>query len=146
LYATRAAAFEPRIRSVVISSAPDAVAGLFSGAELVSEDDDSVVHFLQTMFLAVTGSETARQAADRLAPFAMHDDILTGIRIPLLALYGGDDGMVDAGVGERVIAQISSSDKKLVFFPSGTPGSHHCQQDSVAAAEPELSAWISRTV
>lgn len=145
LYAARAAALEPRIRSAVISSAPEAVDGIFTGPELVPESDDPVVHFLQTMFLAVTGSETAQQAVDKLASFRI-DDVASTIDIPLLALYGGDDGMVDVGVGERILARVATADKKFVAFPSGTPGSHHCQQDSVAAAEPEFTAWISRTV
>jgi len=145
LYAARAAASEPRIRSTVISSAPEAVDGIFAGAELVSENDDPVVHFLQTMFLAVTGSETATEAAENLAPFRL-DDVVRRIETPLLALYGGDDGMVDVSVGARLVEEVPTSDKKLVVFPSGTPGSYHCQQDSVAAAEPELTAWISRTV
>jgi pimeloyl-ACP methyl ester carboxylesterase len=145
LYATRAAAFEPRIRSTVVSSAPEAVDGIFSGPELVSEADDPVMNFLQTMFLAVTGSDTAQQAADTLALFRL-GDAAGRIEIPLLALYGGDDGMVDVGVGERMVAAVPASDKRLVVFPSGTPGSHHCQQDSLAAAELELGAWISRTV
>lgn len=145
LYATRAAGFEPRIRSAIISSAPDAVDGIFSGPELVSENDDPVVHFLQTMFLAVTGSETVSQAVDKLAEFRLGDSA-SKIDTPLLALYGGDDGMVDVSVGERLVAQVLADDKKLIVFPSGVPGSYHCQQDSVAAAEPALTAWISRTV
>lgn len=145
LYATRAAAFEPRIRSTVVSSAPEAVDGIFSGPELVSEADDPVLNFLQTMFLAVTGSETVPQAVDKLAQFRLGDNA-SKINTALLALYGGDDGMVDVSVGERLVAQVRASDKKFVVFPSGTPGSYHCQQDSVAAAELEFGAWISRTV
>lgn len=145
LYALRAAAFEPRLRSTVISSAPEALHEIFTGPDVVSESEDPVLNFLQTMFLAVTGSGTVPQAVDRLTEFQL-GELPSKIDGPLLALYGGDDGMVDVGVGERLIAEAASSDKRLVVYPSGAPGSYHCQQDSPAAAELEVSSWIHRTV
>lgn len=142
LYAVRAAAFEPRIRCLVVSSAPDTI-GVFATPELVTEADDPVIHFLQTMFLAVTGSQTATEAAAKLAAFRL-DDVANRIEMPLLALYGGDDAMADIAIGERLVAAAPAREKKLVVFPAGTPGSYHCQQDSLAAAELAVSSWLAR--
>ncbi|MET3953179.1 alpha-beta hydrolase superfamily lysophospholipase [Rhodococcus sp. OAS809] len=140
LYAARAAASDSRLRGTVIASAPfDLLANLTGGDS--SDTDETAMGFFVALYSELTGSQSLDEALRKLADFHLRDAV-KNIHTPLLALYGADDALVAVADGERILAEAPTTDKTLIVYPSGSPGSSHCQQDSLPVAQLDLCNWI----
>jgi dienelactone hydrolase len=144
LYAARAAARDPRLRALVVCSAPfDVGAALADRA--ARPGPDPVLEFMGALYADVTGTATVGEALAILRGFHLRD-LAPEITVPLLAVYGADDPLVPLSEGERLIEAVRSSEKELLVYGSGAPGSAHCQQDAPVVAEFPVGNWLARHV
>ena len=97
--------------------------------------------FFVALYSELTGSRSLDEALGKLTDFHLRDAV-KNIHTPLLALYGADDALVAVADGERILAEAPTADKTLIVYPSGSPGSAHCQQDSLPVAQLDLCNWI----
>jgi dienelactone hydrolase len=144
-YAARAAAREPRLRATVVCSGPFDFGGTVAARIEQAPPGDPGVAFLSRLYTEITGTASVAEAVAVLADFHLRD-VAADIRAPLLAAYGEDDPLVGVANGERLVAAAGSSDKELMVFHSGHPGSTHCQQDAPVVAEYPIGNWIEEHV
>ncbi|GAA5118856.1 alpha/beta hydrolase family protein [Pseudonocardia adelaidensis] len=144
-YAARAAARERRLRATVVCSGPFDFGGTVAARIEQAPPDDPGVAFLTRLYTEITGTTSVAEALAVLADFHVRD-LAVDIRAPLLAAYGEDDPLVGVANGERLVAAAGSTDKELMVFRSGRPGSTHCQQDAPVVAEYPIGNWIEEHV
>jgi dienelactone hydrolase len=72
------------------------------------------------------------------------------VTCPILILMGGEDAVSFHGEGapsmtdsERVMQELGTSDKTLVRFPAGGPGSRHVQADGMERARAVMADWLT---
>lgn len=134
-FAARAAAFEQRVRALVVW-------GAFYGI-----DGDRAPQ---------PGSDAAGRLAQAMAAFAVSD--LTGlaervqgfhlegvaghITAPALILHGASDVQVPVAHALRLHEDLGSKDRQLIVYPAGGPGCTHCQLDSPVTAHADMLPWL----
>jgi len=143
LYATRAAAFEPRLRACgvwgALYSLHDALSAHINGGDPRTAD-----HYIE-QFKIVLGGADASEVLARAAEFTVAgapDQIST----PTLIVHGEDDMLCPVGGARRLFAEIPGDGKELIVYPSGQPGCTHCQVDALPLVQHDISTWLERRV
>jgi dienelactone hydrolase len=107
-YVIRAAAFEPRVRAAVSSSAPYSLANRW----------DQLSPTSRAGYQHRTGSSSPEQTAERLRPLDL-TGVVEKVSCPLLVLHGTADEVVPYSEGERIAREA----RHATFWPQ-TDGNH----------------------
>lgn len=138
LYAVRAAAFEPRLRAVVVWGAlwdlRARVQGHIEAGGLAGD------HYLEH-FRVLLGLESTSGVLDALTPFTL-DGVTDKIRTQTLVLHGEDDLLCPVADAIRVHQEAPAGRVTLQVYPSGGPGCTHCQIDALSLAQADISDWL----
>ena len=130
-YGSRAAAFEGhRLRGCAIFGA------FYDGVDVFD-------HYppLRTQLRWLTGARDLDDARERLKAFSL-SGVAEKITCPFLVLHGKDDHLVPAWHAERTYEEARSSDKQLVLYEHGEPGSVHCSYDGFTTTIPTIFDWL----
>lgn len=130
-YATRAAAFERRVRALVVFGA------LFSAVELF-DDYPTIRGQLQWL----TGCSSPEETRQRLRAFTL-GPVIGRVRCPVLIIHGEGDHLTPASHARRTFEGLTVKDKDLVLYGRGEPGSVHCQYNSFPVTIPYLCDWLA---
>ncbi|MFQ5915158.1 MAG: alpha/beta hydrolase family protein [Nitrospinota bacterium] len=130
-YATRAAAFEKRVRALVVFGA------LFSAVELF---DDYATIRGQLQWL--TGCSSPGQTRERLKEFTL-EGVIDKVSCPVLVIHGEGDHLTPASHARRTFDGLKVEDKELVLYGPDEPGSVHCQYDSFPTTIPHFCDWLA---
>lgn len=136
-YATRAAAYERRLRACVIWGASEGidVAKLRPGGALESRLGQV------ERLLGVTGDELL----ERAARFDL-DGVAERIACPTLILHGESDVLVPVEAAQRTYEEIRHERKHLIVYPAGQPGCTHCQLDALPLAQRDICDWLDNAL
>ena len=131
-YGMRAAAFEPRIRSVVAWGA------------MYSVHEDLWQHYppLRRQLVWITGSKDEAEAEKKLRAFTL-EGILDRVRIPALITHGVNDEMVPVSSAERTYREIASADKTLRLYTPEDGGDTHINIDNWSQVLPVMADWLA---
>jgi dienelactone hydrolase len=134
-YAARSAAFEHRLRATVVWGA------IWDVPEITRrQTDPETSRFLLLQGMWVFGANNPAEAALKASQFRM-EGVAHRIRNPILILHGEDDRLVPVDQAHRLHDAIRAP-KALHIVPKGTPGSTHCQADSIPAAWDVMLPWL----
>jgi dienelactone hydrolase len=128
-YAARAAAFEQRLRGCAIFGA------LYDGVDVFDNYPP-----LRMQFRWLTGAKDVEDARERLKAFNL-SGVVQKISCPLLVVHGEDDHLVPAWHARRVFDE-AQSEKRLVLYGPGEPGSVHCSYDGFPTTIPTIFDWL----
>lgn len=133
-YATRAAAFEHRLRACVVWGASEGIdaAKLAPGGPLAGR-----ARQVQALF----GLDDPAGLPARVAGFHLRG-VPERIRCPVLILHGESDVLVPVEVARRTFDAVGHEDKRLITYPPGTPGCTHCQLDALSVAHRDICDWL----
>jgi dipeptidyl aminopeptidase/acylaminoacyl peptidase len=129
-YAARAAAFEKRLRACAIFGA------LYDGVDLY-DTYPPIRHQLRWL----TGAKDLDDARERLKAFTLKG-VVDKISCPLLVVHGEDDHLVPARHAQRTYDE-ARTDKQLILYKPGEPGSIHCSYDGFPYTIPTLFDWLA---
>lgn len=133
-YATRAAAFEKRVKGLVVFGA------LFAAGELY-EDYPTIRPQLQWL----TGSASAEETRERLREFSL-ESVIGKVGCPVLVIHGEGDHLTPASHARRTFDGLTVEDKKLILYGKDEPGSVHCQYNSFPTTIPYFCDWLLERV
>ena len=134
-YAARSAAFEHRFRATVVWGA------IWDVPEITRrQTDPETSRFLMLQGMWVLGANNPAEALLKANQFRL-EGVAHRIRKPILILHGEDDRLVPVDQAHRLHDAIRAP-KQLNVVPSGTPGSTHCQADSMPAAWNVMFPWL----
>jgi dienelactone hydrolase len=128
-YAARAAAFEHRLRGCAIFGA------LYDGVDVFDNYAP-----LRTQFRWLTGARDLDEARERLEAFNL-SGVVEKITCPLLVVHGEDDHLVPVWHAQRTYDE-ARTEKQLVLYGHGKPGSVHCSYDGFPRAIPTILDWL----
>ena len=128
-YAARAAAFEPRLKATVIWGA----AVGFDPSLMEQTGSGRAASRIRQVerFLGVEGIEALLEYGSK---FQLGPAVMGNVSAPVLILHGGSDVLAPVAHARAVYDAIGHSDKTLLVYPPGTPGSAHCQLDALGVA------------
>ena len=129
-YATRAAAFEKRVKGLVVFGA------LFEAVELY--DDYPTIRF-QLQWL--TGGASPDDTRERLKQFSLRP-VIGEVSCPDLVIHGEGDHLTPASHAHRTFDGLTVEDKRLILYGKDEPGSVHCQYNSFPTTIPDLCDWL----
>ena len=142
-YASRAAAFEPRLKACVVwGQNYDVHSWLVD--RLSRDDDPAVPHFVEQLGV-ILGVEGAEAVLARLEPFSL-DGVAERIDCPTLILHGANDLLCDLDHAQRTLREIPHPVKELILYPEDTPGSTHCQVDALPLVQHDICNWLERQI
>jgi dienelactone hydrolase len=130
-YATRAAAFEKRIKGLVVFGA------LFEAVELF-DDYPTIRPQLQWL----TGSSSPEETQARLREFSL-GPVIDKVSCPTLVIHGEGDHLTPASHARRTFDGLTVKDKELILYGPDDPGSVHCQYNSFPTTIPYFSDWLT---
>ncbi|MEE8109692.1 MAG: alpha/beta hydrolase [bacterium] len=130
-YATRAAAFEKRVRALVVFGA------LFEAVELF-DDYPTIRPQLQWL----TGCPSPEETQERLREFSL-ESVIGDVSCPVLVIHGEGDHLTPASHARRTFDGLKVRDKELVLYGVDEPGSVHCQYNSFPTTIPYLCDWLA---
>lgn len=133
-YAARSA-LDRRVRATVAWTGMWDLPGIIR-----SQRDPATLAFFGRQGPWVMGATTPLGAMLKGARFTMAD-VAGDIRGSVLITHGEDDDLVPVAQAHRLHDAIRAP-KELHVFPSGTPGSRHCQVDSLPAAWDVVIPWL----
>lgn len=125
-YASRAAAFEPRLCAVIANAGAYDFLGHFARLPQLTRE----------AFIARTRSANEAELQIKLAPFTLQG-ILGQIRCPLLVIMGRLDRLVPAVDAERIVAE-AGKDAELWMFEDG----NHVCNDLPFKHRPQQADWM----
>lgn len=130
-YAMRAAAFEPRLKAVVVWGA------------MYSVYDDLWCFYppLRRQLVWITGSRSEAEAETRLRAFTLKG-VLARVRCPVLITHGVNDEMVPVAAARRTYAEIASADKTLRLYTPEEGGDTHINIDNWSQVVPVMADWL----
>lgn len=131
-YVARAAAFERRLKALVIWGAQWDYGELWR-----SRPDD---HPLARHLRMIMGAETMAEAREKVAKFTVKDCV-GEIRCPTLVTHGVEDAHVPVNHAHRVYAGLDCP-KTLKLFEPEEGGSAHCQWDNLHVAHHYMFGWL----
>jgi len=133
-YATRAAAYEPRLRACVIWGASEGIdlAKLQPGGPL-----ENRLRQVQALF----GTDDPDELRAKAGGFDL-DGVAARIACPTLIVHGESDVLVPLAAAQRTYDEIVHDDKQLITYPPGEPGCTHCQLDALSAAHHDICNWL----
>lgn len=133
----RAAAFEPRIRAIVVSSP----IYQYEAYRRYLGSGSAFRHHLLRLFGCKTPEEL-RQVAQRFTLAGVLERVLC----PALFVQGAEDPLIVAPVAEalRVLEETGSQDKKLLVYETGggLGGFTHCQKDNLHLLQADTISWL----
>lgn len=129
-YAPRVAAFEPRIKALVVWGA------FYSLYENVLWRKSIIPRFMELL-----GTDDEASFIEKAKKFSL-EGVASKINCPTLILHGEVDPQVKVGDATRLYDEVSSKDKNIHIFKLGEPGSGHCTQDAPAIAFPMVFDWM----
>ncbi|HYB71934.1 MAG TPA: prolyl oligopeptidase family serine peptidase [Candidatus Sulfotelmatobacter sp.] len=129
-YAARAAAFERRLRGCAIFGA------LYDGGDLFDTYPP-----IRNQLRWLTGAKDLAEARERLRRFSLQG-IVEKITCPLLVVHGEDDHLVPAWHARRTFDE-ARTEKRLVLYKPGEPGSIHCSYDGFPYTIPTIVDWLA---
>lgn len=130
-YAPRVAAFEPRVKALVVWGA------FYSLYENVQWRKEVIPRFMELL-----GNKDEASFMEKAKKFSL-DGVASRINCPMLVLHGEVDPQVKVGDAKRLYEEASSTDKHIHVFKLGEPGSGHCTQDAPAIAFPMVWDWVA---
>ena len=133
-YVCRAAAFERRLRACVAWGAEYDYSEVWGGRP---DNHPLTPHLMNTL-----GAATMSDARLILRDFHLRG-IASRIESPLLILHGEDDRHVPLSHAQRTYDEVRGP-KELKVFPSGHPGSIHCQWDAPNRAHAAMFSFLRR--
>lgn len=128
--AGRALAHEPRLRAGVIFGA------LYDAGEIFD-----VAPPLRTQFQWILGAAGEAEARRLLDAYTLAGQ-LGSVRCPTLVMHGEDDALVPVAHALRTYEELGGPREKRIF-PSGTPGSDHCQYTGFPEAVSGWTDWLA---
>jgi dienelactone hydrolase len=129
-YAARAAAFDRRLRACAIFGA------LYDGVDLYDTYPP-----IRNQLRWLTGAKDLADARDKLKAFSLKG-VVDKITCPLLIVHGEDDHLVPARHARRTYDE-ARTDKQLILYKPGEPGSIHCSYDGFPYTIPTLFDWLA---
>jgi dienelactone hydrolase len=138
-YASRAAAFEPRIKACA------AWGGVWDyGAvwkrRFETQSKAVSVGFFQLQW--IMGSNTMEEALERVQQYKL-DGVMQRLTQPLLILHGEHDLAIPVDDARKAFAAAGSADKQLRIFSEAEGGAEHVQADEPDAARQLIADWFS---
>ncbi len=130
-YGPRAAAFDSRIRALVVFGA------LYAAVEFF---DDYPLFRGQLQWL--TGSNSPEETRKKLLQFDL-DDVIGQVQCPILVIHGEVDHLIPASHAHRTYNGVGSEDKELLLYPADEPGGVHCQYDNFPNTIPYFCDWLA---
>jgi esterase/lipase len=127
-YASRAAAYEPRLRCAVNMGGPYDF----------SESLPTMPSMSQQAFQARTFSPSREVAFEKVKELTLRDCARL-ITMPFLIVFGKEDRIIDYRQAERLFAEISSTDKRLELYEQG----NHIVNNFPYAYRPLVADWVA---
>jgi 2,6-dihydroxypseudooxynicotine hydrolase len=127
-YLARAAAFERRLKGAAPIGGPYDFGGNF----------DSIPSISKQAFQFRSHSPDLATAKQRALMLDLKD-VAQKIEIPLLVVFGKKDRLIPYQQAERLFAEASSKDKRLVMYPEG----NHVCNNMPFAYRPLVADWIA---
>lgn len=138
-YASRAAAFEGRLRACVVWGA-FWTAARFTELYTKPLSDRPAPH---NQLLWVTGQSTVESALRAVEQFELAS-VIDKITCHLLVLHGQDDHLVPIEDAERTAeGAVNAASVELRVYPSDGTGSQHCQVDGMPTALDDVFDWLN---
>lgn len=129
-HAPRAAAFEPRVKALVVWGA------FYSLVDNLARRKEALARFKE-----VVGAENDAEFLEKAKEYTLKG-VAGKITCPLLVIHGEADPQVDVNDARKLYDEASSKDKQLVIFKLGEPGSGHCAHDAPSIAFPMVFDWV----
>ncbi len=131
-YAPRVAAFEDRIKALV----------LWSGCYSILDDLYDFCAHLQPVCQRLLGGVSHEEARRRLKDFTMAG-IAKNITCPTLISHGNNDTLMAVAGAKRLFTEIGATDKTLKIYDDNDPGGRiHCSHDYWAHNVPFMIDWL----
>ncbi len=130
-HAPRAAAFEPRIKALVVWGA------FYSLYDNIARRKDALPRFKE-----VLGVDSDAEFMEKAKEYSLKG-VAEKIKCPMLVMHGEADPQVDVNDARKLYEEASSKDKQLVIFKLGEPGSGHCAHDAPSIAFPMVWDWVA---
>jgi alpha-beta hydrolase superfamily lysophospholipase len=141
-YASRAAAFEPRLKACVIWGALYDLHRIFEGH--LARADATAAHFVE-QFKLILGVADVEAIMSTLEAFTL-DGIAERIRTPTLIVHGEADMLCPIEDAHRTFGEIPTDEKDLIVYPRGEPGCTHCQVDALPLVTFDICNWLERRI
>lgn len=139
-FAARAAAFEPRLKATVIWGAMNGLDA--SGVDLSQPGEAGRRASRIRQAQRFVGADDIPSLLARLQEFRLGPDVMSNVSAPILIMHGESDLLSPVEDAIAVFDDISFADKTLRIYPAGTPGSAHCQLDSLPIAQRDMCDWL----
>jgi dienelactone hydrolase len=137
-YATRAAAFEPRLKACVAWGGQLDYYAIWQ--RRLEHGGVLGVPFFQLMY--ITGQPTPDEALKHIEHFRL-EEYAEHLTCPFLMLHGKDDQQIPLADAEKAFELVASANKELKVFSGQDGGSQHCQNDNVLPALHYFSDWLA---
>jgi dienelactone hydrolase len=139
-YATRAAAFEPRIKACA------AWGGVWDYGAVwkrcwETQTKNVSVGFFQLQW--IMGANSMEEALERVQQFKL-DGVMQRLTQPLLMLHGDYDLAIPVEDAHKAFAAAGSKDKQLRVFSEAEGGAEHVQADEPDAARQLIADWFAQ--
>jgi len=139
-YASRAAAFEPRIKACA------AWGGVWDYGAVwkrrwETQTKNISVGFFQLQW--IMGTKTMEEAIERVQQFKL-DGVMQRLTQPLLILHCGHDLAIPVDDARKAFAAAGSMDKQLRIFSEAEGGAEHVQADEPDAARQLIADWFAQ--
>jgi dienelactone hydrolase len=131
LYASRAAALEPRIKACVANCGPFDYGSLFLTRPK---------NHLSQMFMVRSHSQTDAQVLEVARSLSLND-IAHQITCPLLVVFGGGDKLIPPSEGKRLLREASGP-SEFVYFEEG----NHVCFNITYKFRPLTADWMARVL
>lgn len=131
-YGTRAAAFEERIRALVV----------WGACYDVTKDIYDYYPPIQRQIQYLTDSKDDAECREKLKRFNL-SGVVEKIRCPALITHGAKDKIVRLEAARRTFRELTVKDKTLHIWTPKTLGEHHCQQDNIPNAVRLKFDWLA---
>jgi dienelactone hydrolase len=131
-YAPRAAAFEPRIKALV----------LWCACYDLLQDLYEFYPPIRGQIQWILGARDDGEARQRLTQFTLRG-IAGRIRCPTLVSHGAEDVLMNPAGAVRLYEEIGSTDKELKIWQGAEGGAVHCNYDNWAVSVPYMIDWIA---
>jgi dienelactone hydrolase len=130
-YGPRAAAFDSRVKALVVFGA------MFAAVEFF---DDYPIFRGQLQWL--TGSKSPEETREKLRAFTL-ESVIDKVACPILVIHGEGDHLMPISHARRTFDGVSSVDKELLLHRADEPGGVHCQYDNFPTTVPYFCDWLA---
>jgi dipeptidyl aminopeptidase/acylaminoacyl peptidase len=131
-YAPRAAAFEPRIKAMV----------LWCACYDILEDIYDWYPPIRGQIQWILGASNDAEAREKLTKFNLKG-IAQNIKCPTLISHGAGDVVMRVDGARRLYEEISNKDKALKLWDGAEGGKVHCNYDNWSVSVPFMFNWLA---